>query len=152
MKAAGSIGCVPSDLSVHGSITGCPGTGCPALGPSLDPSLGPSQTEACLVACRTLVGDVDLHAITGFPCSQLCSGSCPGQRKLWKFHAPEIQETRFAGDFFHTSISFQRGIRSTFAIARWLKMITFSFCPSSNCLQLLCWHSFLPLLKTSTYL
>ena len=149
MKAAGSIGCVPSDLSVHGSITGCPGTGCPALGPALDPSLGVHHRQK--LAWQTL-GAVDLHAITGFPCSQLCSGSCPGQRKLWKFHAPEIQETRFAGDFFHTSISVQRAIRSTFAITRWLKIITFSFCSSSNCLQLLCWHSFLPLLKTSTYL
>ena len=95
----------------------------PSLGPALGPALGvPAQTEACLLALRTLVSAVDLHAITGFPCSQLCSGSCPGQRKLWKFHAPEIQETRFAGDFFHTSISFQRAIRSTFAIARWLKI------------------------------
>ena len=151
MKAAGSIGCVPSDLSVHGSITGA-STG-PITGFITGSSTRcPSQTEACLVACRTLVSAVDLHAITGFPCSQLCSGSCPVQRKLWKFHAPEIQETRFAGDFFHTSISVQRAIRSTFAITRWLKIITFSFCSSSNCLQLLCWHSFLPLLKTSTYL
>ena len=116
----------------------------------------PSQSEGLEVE-DSLVAVVDLHAITGFPCSRLCSGSYPSQRKLWKFYAPEIQEARFVGDFFHTSISLQSVLPSTCTVDRWLKMITFSFLLKFKLKRsyfaqlakaLLSRHSFLPLLKT----
>ena len=138
MKVAGSTGCVPCDLSVQHWVH--------------------HRQKLAWLRIHWWVLSVDLqHAITGFPCSRLCSGSYPGERKQWKFYAPEIQEARFVGDFFHTvAISFQQGMSSTCSKARWLKMNTFPFCSSSNCfhlakaLLLLCRHSFLPLLKTNT--